>query len=166
MRTTQKCFECKETFRKEELINYMPLTAKTSHYYCKKCLEEKLARERFSEKVCSIFGILKPGPRIWTERKRLKREFGYTDDTIIDCLDYIYNVEKKAKIVETLYLVTPLMVERMRAWKKTEEYKALRLMHAAQKASIENLQEHVVNVQKNKNINKEEKLNPDDFLSE
>ena len=95
------------------MVNYATPRAKTSYWYCKKCYDEKMAQEDFSNKVCSIFGIKTPGPRIWTERKRLIDTYGYTDETIVNCLDYIYNVLKKPKKVETIYLVNPAMVDEM-----------------------------------------------------
>ena len=86
MRLTRKCAGCKQEFRKDELIQYATLSGKTTYWYCKDCYEEKLAREKFSNKICEIFGIKSPGPRIWTERKRLRDKYGYTDNTIIECL--------------------------------------------------------------------------------
>ena len=58
------------------------------------CYEDNIEREKFSNKVCEIFGIKSPGPVIWTQRKKLRDTYGYTDSAIIDCLEYIYNVLK------------------------------------------------------------------------
>ena len=129
-KATLKCFECKQDFRREELINYTPLNSKIAHNYCRKCLEEKQQRENFSNKVCTIFGIKAPGPRIWTERKRLMDTFGYTDEIIIDCLDYIYNVENKKKLSESLYLVNPVSVDHMMTYKKRIENNNQQLVKA------------------------------------
>ena len=76
-RAVKKCYGCKQEFRSEELVYYASPTANTGYNYCPKCLAEKQARERFSYKVCSIFGLKAPGPRIWTERKRLYEKYGY-----------------------------------------------------------------------------------------
>ena len=124
MKLTRVCAGCKQDFRKTEMIEYFSASGKTSNWYCPKCLEEKRARERFSNKVCQIFGIKAPGPVIWTQRKRLMNEYGYTDDTIVDCLDYIYNVEKIKKLSESLYFVKPDMMEKMRKWKSEQAAKA------------------------------------------
>lgn len=124
MKFTRKCAGCKESFRKEELVEYFSLSGKSSLWYCKKCLEEKQARERFSNKVCEIFGIKAPGPRIWTERKRLMNTYGYTDDAIINCLDYIYNVQHKDKLSESLALVTPTSMMEMKIWKSKQKAQA------------------------------------------
>jgi hypothetical protein len=97
IRPTHKCHVCKEVFRNEDMVSYTGPKAKTSYWYCKKCYNEKIEQEKFANKVCTIFGIKTPGPRIWTERKRLIDTYGYSDETIVDCLDYIYNVLKKQK---------------------------------------------------------------------
>ena len=136
-KATKMCFSCKNSFLKEELIDYAGIGAKTFHSYCKKCYEDKLARERFSNKVCMIFGIKAPGPRIWTERKRLIDSYGYTDDIIIDCLDYIYNIEQKKKLSESLCLVNPITVEKMLQWKKRKNIEAYKIMNAINKEAKE-----------------------------
>ena len=111
--STKQCYGCKQTFLKTELIDYTPIAAKISHSYCPACLKEKQAKDNFSMKVCSIFQLKSPGPRIWNERKRLIDKYGYTDEIIIDCLDYIYNVEHAAKLAESLCLVNPTTVAKM-----------------------------------------------------
>lgn len=129
------------------------------HSYCPKCFKEKQARERFSNKVCSIFGLKSPGPRIWKERERLQNTYGYTDDIIIDCLDYIYCVEKKKKSVESLCLVTPYMVEKMLQYKKMQENKASGIIRAMQTKT----KEYIVPIKENTST-KKENWNPDDWL--
>lgn len=52
MQMTRKCAGCKESIRKDEMIQYASATGKTMLWYCKDCYEEKIARERFSSKVC------------------------------------------------------------------------------------------------------------------
>lgn len=159
MKFTRKCTGCGEEFRKDEMIEYSSLSGKTCKWYCKSCYEEKLAREKFSNKICSIFGIKAPGPRIWTERKRLQNKYGYTDDTIIECLDYIYNVLKMDKLTDSLTLVNPRSMIKMQAWKSMQAGKASSIA-----ASIANTQtvDYLVPVQENKNSKKE--INLDDAL--
>ena len=156
-----KCFDCKESFRREELISYCPDTAKNPHWYCEKCLKEKQEREKFSNCVCVIFGIKSPGPRIWTERKRLQLTYGYTDQTILDCLDYIYNVENKKKFAESLCLVNPTTVAKMLQYKRMKENQANSI---AQAAAME-IHEYIVPIRESKG-RKKELLNPDDFLDD
>lgn len=152
MRLTRQCSICKEQFRKTELIEYSSITGKTKAWYCPNCLAEKQSRERFSNKVCQIFGIKSPGPIIWTQRKKLQKEYGYTDDAIINCLDYIYNVEKSQKLSETLVLVTPQSMERMRRWKARKDAESASIVAAI--ANIE-MKEQVVKVAENKKEQKE-----------
>lgn len=162
MRLTKQCYGCKQQFRYEELTDYAAPMAKTMHSYCINCLREKQLRDKFSDTVCMIFGIKSPGPRIWTERKRLIKEFGYTDDVIIDCLNYLYNVRKVKKLSESLALVNPYSVERMRKWKASEEYKNNMIAKAAQETQIA---DYFVPVKENTTTNKKI-LNADDFLEE
>ena len=147
---TKKCFGCKQPFRVEELIAYTPLTAKISHNYCRACLKEKQARENFSNKICEIFGVKTPGPRIWTERKRLIDKYGYTDNIIIDCLEYIYNVLKKKKVSESLYAITPNVVSDMINWKNSQMYIAEDIIKASETQYIT----HLVQIKENTTSNK------------
>lgn len=159
MQLTLKCFECKESFLKTSMIQIFSATGKTSNWYCPKCAEEKMARNAFSDRVCQIFGIKSPGPRIWTERKRLRDTYGYTDDTIIKCLNYIYEVKKMKKLTESLALITPSMVEEMIAYNEREERRNQNIIAAMNMQT----REYVVPVQKRK-PKKKEKMNPDDYL--
>ena len=159
MYITRKCAGCKQEFHKDELIQYASLSGKTTYWFCKNCYEEKLAREKFSNKVCEIFGIKSPGPRIWTERKRLINTYGYTDDAIVDCLDYIYNVVKKNKLAESLALVNPRSMANMKSWKAAKQAQAGSI--AAAMANT-NTTEYVVPIKENNN--KKEEINLDDAL--
>ena len=156
---TKQCYSCKEQFRKSELIDYCSIGSNTLHSYCPKCLAEKQERDLFSQTVCQIFGIKSPTPQIWTERKRLKEKYGYTDAVIIDCLNYIYNIEKIKKSSKTLYFVTPTMVEKMQQWKRGEQQKNNGIIAAYQTKC----HEYIVSIKENKTSNKTY-WNPDDWL--
>ena len=114
------------------MTEYASARAKILHWYCKKCLKEKQEREYFSDTVCKIFGIKTPGPRIWTERKRLQDKYGYTDQIIIDCLIYLYEVKKIKTYAESLCLITPSTVEQMKQNKKKEQTNSWNLISAIQ----------------------------------
>lgn len=159
MKITRKCAGCKEEFRKDEMVQYFSVTGKTSAWYCPTCLQERQARERFSIKVCQIFGLKAPGPRIWTERKRLRDKYGYTDDSIIDCLDYIYNVAKKNKLAESLTLVGPKYMMEMKKWKSQKQTAAGSITAAI---TYTEMKEHIVPVKENKT--EEEEINLDEGL--
>lgn len=158
-KSVKVCYGCKEKFRTEELVEYASPRAKIMHNYCPKCLEEKKSKDAFSDKVCNIFGIKSPGPRIWTERKRLQETYGYTDSAIIDCLDYIYNIEKKKKISESLYLINPVMMDKMQVFKRKKENESIKLAKATQIK----MNEFIAPTQTNKKRNKVE-YNPDEWL--
>ena len=159
MKMTRKCFGCKQDILKEETIQYFSLTGKTSNWYCKSCYAEKVEREKFSMKVCEIFGIKAPGPRIWTERKRLRDTYGYTDDAIVNCLEYIYNVKKMNKLAESLALINPRSMEEMRKWKAERNAQAGGIIAAM--ANTE-MTEYVVPVREEKKVKKE--INLEDAL--
>lgn len=161
MQLTKKCFECKQSFRKTELIEYASPNAQTLHSYCPHCLQEKQSRDAFIFKVCTIFGIKSPGPRIWTERKRLKQQYGYTDDTIIDCLEYIYNVKKMNKLSDSLCLIKPPMVEQMIQYKKRQNQVTNNIVNAAATST----QEYIVPAQK-MTEQKNNTWNPDEWLDD
>ena len=159
MRLTKQCYECKQQFRYAELIDYASPGSVTMHSYCAKCLKEKQSRDEFSKTVCSIFGLKVPGPRIWTERKRLYEKYGYTDETLIECLKYLYNVENKKKLAESLCLITPITVERMKKWQRRQQAMAAQLAAAATTETVEN----IVEIRENNNTDTIE-YNPDDWL--
>ena len=159
MRLTHQCYGCKESFLKSSMVKIFSASGRTSQWYCPKCADEKHAREAFSDKVCQIFGIKTPGPRIWTERKRLQNTYGYTDNIIINCLDYIYNVKKMKKLSESLALIKPLMVEEMMAYQKREEFNNNKIIAAMNTE----MKEYIVPLPKRKE-KKKEKMNPDDYL--
>ena len=159
MLLTRKCFGCKQDIRKDEMIQYTSLTGKTSHWFCKPCYEERMARERFQVKVCQIFGIKSPGPVIWTQRKRLMETYGYTDDAIVDCLDYIYNVQHKKILSESLVLVNPKSMAQMKIWRTNKKAQAGSI--AAAIASTET-KEYIVPIKEN--TKKREEINLDDAL--
>ena len=161
MKITRKCYGCKQDIHKDEMFQYSTLSGKTSYWYCKPCYEERMARERFQVKVCQIFGIKAPGPRIWTERKRLIDTYGYTDDAIVDCLEYIYNVQHMNKLAESLALVNPRSMNEMKVWRAEQKGRANSIA-----AAIVNMEtkEYIVPVREN--TNKKKEINLDDALLE
>lgn len=161
MRLTRKCYGCKQDIRKEEMIQYFTSSGKTSYWYCKNCYDEKISREKFQTKVCQIFGITTPGPLIWTQRKRLIDTYGYTDDAIVDCLEYIYNVQHMNKLKESLGLVNPRSMENMRKWRATKKAQAGSIV-----AAIANTEVIENKVLIRENTTKKKEINLDDALLE
>ena len=161
MKLTRQCYGCKQDIRKDEMIQYSSLSGKTSYWFCKNCYEEKIAREKFQLKVCEIFGIKTPGPLIWTQRKRLRDTYGYTDDAIIDCLEYIYNVEHMNKLKESLGLVGPRSMANMKAWRASQKGRASSIA-----AAIANTDFHETIVQSYEKKKVKKEINLDDALLE
>lgn len=161
LKSILKCYGCKENFRREELVSYASANSNTFHNYCLKCLKEKQDRENFSNKVCQIFGLKAPGPRIWTERKRLQDKYGYTDNVIIDCLEYIYNVERKKKLADSLCLVSPITVNKMIKYKQAQETEARQIIEAMRMEQTE----QIVSIRES-NTEHKTKWNPDDYLDD
>ena len=143
------------------MVQYTTLSGKTSYWFCRPCYEEKIAREKFQVKVCEIFGIKSPGPLIWTQRKRLQETYGYTDDAIIDCLEYIYNVEHMNKLKESLGLVNPRSMSNMKSWRANKKAQGGNLV-----AAISNMEtkEYIVPIKEKKKVKHE--INLDDALLE
>ena len=159
MQLTRKCHGCGQVIHKDEMIQYSTVSGKTSYWFCKDCYEEKISREKFQLKVCQIFGIKAPGPRIWTERKRLKNTYGYTDNAIIDCLDYIYNEKKMSKLAESLTLVNPRSMMEMKAWRSSKKAQASSIA-----AAIANTEMKEYNAPVRENKTKKKEINLDDAL--
>lgn len=162
IRSTHKCHTCGEIFRNEEMVNYATIRSKTSYWYCKKCYEEKIWREKFIDKVCVIFGAKAPGSKVWKQREWLQKTYGYSDEILIDCLDYIYNIKKIQKLDSkpTLGLIKPAMIDQMMCYKRQEKIKATQLVNAAQTEYVE----HIVPVEVNKKKIKDD-WDPEEWLS-
>lgn len=143
------------------MVQYSTPSGKTTYWFCRNCYEDKLAREKFQNKICEIFGIKAPGPLIWTQRKRLIDEYGYTDDAIIDCLEYIYNVEHMKILKESLGLVNPTNMNKMKSWRAHKQAQAGSIVAAISQMETK---EYVVPVRERKVIHQE--INLDDALLE
>ena len=159
---TRVCFTCKEYFLMNDMVHYASARAKQLHWYCKKCYQEKLLKDNFTDAVCKIFGIKAPGPRIWTERKRLIDTYGYSDQTIIDCLDYLYNIKKKKKLAESLCLITPITVQEMLKYKKQKTFEAKSIANAFNTE----MEEHIIPTPKRKKQIQKVEYNPDEWLDD
>ena len=128
------CYGCKSKFPENDLIKYSTRGG-TFYNYCSECYKEKKEKERFSEFVCSLFGLKLPGAKIYSQRKRLI-EAGYTDDTIIVTLDYLYNVCKTDKKIAGLGLVTPENISKAKEYFRKLEAKEQRMIEAVNKQEI------------------------------
>lgn len=159
MKLTRKCYGCKQEINKDEMLQYSSISGKTSYWYCRSCYEDRLAREKFQMKVCQIFGIKSPGPVIWSQRKYLQDKYGYTDDAIADCLDYIYHVKHMNKLKESLGLVNPRNMEEMKRWRAQQQGKAASIVAAIANTEVH---EYLVPINEKRNVKRE--INIDDAL--
>lgn len=156
---SKRCWKCHDNFRKDELIDYCAPGYKTYHSYCKKCLKEQQDFDALKLKIVSIFGNdQKLWPRIMKDRKRIIMKYGYTDNTISDCLDYLYNVLKLKVLSKSLCLVTPTNVEKMKQYKRQQSAAAGQLAAAA---AIEII-EKPVSIREN--IDEEQEENLDEWF--
>ena len=92
------------------------------------------------------------------DRKRIIMQYGYTDNTISDCLDYLYNVLKLKVLSKSLCLVTPTNVEKMKQYKRQQSAAAGQLAAAA---AIE-IVEKPVSIREN--IDEEQEENLDEWF--
>ena len=159
---TRVCFSCKESFLKNDMVQYASVRAKQLHWYCKKCHQEKIAKDNFTDAVCKIFGIKMPGARIWTDRKRLIDTYGYSDQTIVDCLDYLYNIKKVKKLAESLCLITPVTVHEMLEYKKQKSFEIVYMAKAFETEMVE----HIIPTPKRKKQIKKIEYDPDEWLDD
>lgn len=138
-----QCHKCHKEFRVEELVSYCTAMAKKPNNYCPKCLEWVQEDERFRMEVCRVFGLKGPGvgPQINRERDKLMTEYGYTMDTITECLRYVYDIKKIIPIKATLYFVTPIMIDEMNKYKRMQKAEGNSL---AQAMNITTITEHIV----------------------
>ena len=105
------CAECSKQKRDIKKYPRGEIIEHNGRKLCPACYKQAVENEKFRIFICELFGVKSPGPKIYTQRKRLKEEYGFTDETIMRTLEYIFRVKKKNKSFESLGLVTPAMVE-------------------------------------------------------
>jgi len=123
---TRVCCKCKQV----GLVGDMISSDGKAPWYCKKCHEEKLAKSLFEETVCKIFNVKKPGGYVWKQRNQIIETYGYTDQIIIDTLNYIYNIKGYKPLATSICLVKPPMVEEMLQYKRAKDNKENKIINA------------------------------------
>jgi hypothetical protein len=88
--------------------------------------------------------------------------YGYSAETIIDCLDYVYNILKKQKKVETIYIVNPTTLDQRMRYKGKQNIESLNLAAAAQTE----IREYIVPIKENTNGRKKITYDPDEWLDD
>jgi hypothetical protein len=75
---------------------------------------------------------ISPSTLIAKERKKIKAAYGFTDETIMKTLDYLFNVKKLNKGFESIGLVNPQNVEEARKYFEEKKKKEEKLREAEQ----------------------------------
>ncbi len=159
MRSTLKCSVCKQSFDRNTIVQYTPIFNKIAKNYCPDCLKLRQEQDRFAMTVCKIFQLEFPTPRIWKNRSDLQKKYGYTDKVITDCLEYLYFVEKKTVLSESLTLVTPTTVDAMIRYKNRQQVQG----QSIARSTTTSYTKKIVNMEAEK-PQKVQDFNPDHWL--
>lgn len=155
---TLTCCACHEKFPREQIIYYG--SQENQLKYCPECYTEKREREVFFNFICELFGIKAPGPKIYSQRKKLKEQYGFTDKTIMQTLEYLFKVKKFNKSFESLGLVNPQTVDEAKKY-----YDKLKIeQEKLQEAEKTRVRELIIPVKKKER--KVELLDINDFLED
>ena len=151
------CSKCKTKYPKESMILYK------NQKFCQECYKKKLKDEEFFNFICLLFGLKSPGPKIYSQRKKLRENYGYTDETIMKTLSYLFEVKHCNKAFESLGLINPKNVEEAISYYKKEEYKNKKILDAL-KQTKEELQIFNVPLLKENNNKLKNKIDLDNLL--
>lgn len=155
------CFGCKKMFPRETLITYAARGG-TSYNFCTDCYQEKKKKEKFADYVCELFNLRAPGPMLYSQRKRLINQ-GFTDETIMMTLEYLYRVCSNDVTQATLGLVNSLSIESARQYYSKKEARSETL---GEKVNNQKVTTHYFSVQKEKEVKKEETIDLNSLMEE
>lgn len=130
LKPTLKCYKCGEQFPRGDLVEYVTMRAKNPHRYCPKCLKEIKATENFYKKISEFYKNDISWATINKRKTALYETYGYTDQTIIDCLEYAYTVKGYVVLEKALGIVKPPLVEEMLQYKRAKEFKENQIVNA------------------------------------
>ena len=156
------CFICHNLFDDKDLVYYAAPNASVYHYYCLPCYEEKIARQKFNAEISKIFRIVSPGPKLFSQRKRLLKK-GFTDNVILETVRYLYEVKGLDKRYETFGLVNEDTAH------EAHEYYAREAAKQKQKEQdLQNLKINKIEVKHKENVEDDEPIlvNPDVLLKD
>lgn len=157
MQKVLKCYGCKELINRTELIDYK------GNHYCKRCYNEKIERDKFSDYICKLYHLKTPGPRIWAERKRLLNDKNnpMTDEGIIRTLCYLYEVKGANRLSDSIYRAGDKnIVAEANRYYANQDYKLNLIIE-----SIVNAPTEVNYIKLEQKEETKEKINPDDILN-
>lgn len=123
------CSSCHKKVPRNEIIYYGK--KENPIKFCPECYKERIERDKFTNYICELFSLRTPGPKMYTQRRRLLDQ-GYTDDEIIQTLDYLYRICGANKNFESLGLLTPANIDKAKRYYLEKEKEAERIASAAQ----------------------------------
>lgn len=130
MKPTLKCYKCGEQVPRGDLVEYTSMRSKNPHRYCPKCLKAVQDAERFYNKIVEFYKDDISWATINKKRTALYETYGYTDQTIIDCLEYAYKVKGYVVLEKVLGIVKPPLVEEMLQYKRAKDFKENKIVDA------------------------------------
>lgn len=89
------CVNCHQKFSRKEIVNF------NGKNLCFECHKEASEKNAFDIFICQLFGLKKPGPKIYSQRKNLL-ERGYSLNAIRQTLDYLFNIKGLSKKEATI----------------------------------------------------------------
>ena len=130
MKPTLKCYKCGEQVPRGDLVEYVTKRSKNPHRYCPTCLKTILDAENFCDKITEFYKDNISWPTINKRKRLLYETYGYTDQTIIDCLEYAYKVKGYVVLEKVLGIIKPPLVEEMLQYKKVQDFKENQIVNA------------------------------------
>lgn len=102
-------------------------------------------RKEFTDYVCKLFGLKKPGPVIYSQRRTFMDKYGYTDRGMVLALRYAYEVQgnKIANAQERIGLI-PYVYDEAQAYFSSLEKKQEEIAQKLAQATEEKEREVIV----------------------
>lgn len=130
LKPTLKCHKCGEQFPRDDLVEYVTRRAINPQRFCPQCLKKIQEEEYFYKRITEFYKDDISWSTINKRRKALYETYGYTDNTIIDCLEYAYTVKGYVVLEKILGIVKPPLVEEMLQYKREKEFKENKIVNA------------------------------------
>ena len=164
MKPTLKCYKCGEQIPRNELVEYVTLRSKNPHRYCPTCLNAIKESEYFYTKVAEFYKNDISWSLINKRKTALYETYGYTDKTIIDCLEYAYKVKGYVVLEKALGIVKPPLVEEMLQYKRAKEFKENSIVNAIVEGTNKTKTLPQIKIRENMREKKKTSWDDDNFL--
>lgn len=162
MKPTLKCYKCGEQIPRNDLVEYVTLRSKNPHRYCPACLSAIKESEYFYTKVAEFYKKDISWSTINKRKADLYKTYGYTDKTIIDCLEYAYKVKGYVVLEKVLGIVKPPLVEEMLQYKRAKEFKENSIVNAIIDGTTKT--KDLPQIKVRENIKQQKEWNIDDYF--